>query len=107
MADPVDGLGLQEAIEAIRKDILAARQSGEDADVRFPVTSVTVQLQVVATTTAGGRGGFKVPVVNLELGAEGSRQWENTSTVTLMLGPPVDRSGLPVKVAKRLPEPPE
>ena len=99
--DGVQGIGLQEAIESIRHDLVAARASGEDSDVRFPVTSVTVQLQVVAASTAGGKGGFRVPVVNLELGAEGSRRWENTSTVTVVLGSPVDRSGAPIKVAKQ------
>ena len=96
----VPGIGLAEAIESIRADLLASRESGEDSDVRFPVSSVTVQLQVVATKTAGGRGGFKVPFVNLELGGEASRGSENTSTVTVVLGPPVDRSGQPVKVAQ-------
>ena len=95
------GMGLQEAIESIRQDLVAARESGEDSDVRFPVTSVTVQLQVVADSTVGGKGGFRVPVVNLELGAEGSRRWENTSTVTVVLGTPVDRNGEPIKLAKQ------
>ena len=93
------GVGLAEAIESVRADLLSARASGEDADVRFPVQSVTVVLQVVATTEVGGKAGFKVPVVNVELGASGSRVWENTSTVTVVLGPPVDRAGIVVKVA--------
>jgi hypothetical protein len=97
----VPGMGLQEAIESIRKDLVAARESGEDSDVRFPVTSVTVQLQVMAASSAGGKGGFRVPVVNVELGAEASRRWENTSTVTVVLGAPVDRAGAPIKVANQ------
>ena len=94
------GIGLQEAIESIRQDLLGARDSAEDSEIRFPITSVTVELQVVAVTSVGGKGGFKVPVVNLELGAEASRQWENTSTVTVVLGSPVDRSGAPIKVTR-------
>jgi hypothetical protein len=100
MAEDVAGLGLREAIESIRADLLAARESGEDADIRFPVTSVTVELQVVATKAGGGKGGFKVPFVHLELGAEASRTSGNTNTVTVVLGEPVDRTGTPVKVAK-------
>jgi hypothetical protein len=99
--DGPPGIGLAEAIESIRADLLAARESGEDADVRFPVTSVTIELQVVATKTAGGKGGFKVPFVNVELGGEASRSSGNTSTVTVVLDQPVDRTGAPVKVAKR------
>ena len=67
----VPGVRLQEAIESIRSDLAAARESGENADVRFPVQSVTVQLQVVATQEAGAKAGFKVPLVNLELGGSG------------------------------------
>jgi len=55
---------------------------------------------VLATTTAGGKAGFKVPVVNLEIGGEASRQWQHTHTVTVVLGAPVDRTGVPVKVAQ-------
>ena len=104
MAEVV-GLGLTEAIESVRADLLAARASGEDADVRFPVQSVTVVLQVVAATDVDGRAGFKVPVVNVELGTSGSRSWENTSTITVVLGPPVDRTGVPVKVASTSAQP--
>ncbi|MBE1608865.1 hypothetical protein HEB94_005713 [Actinopolymorpha pittospori] len=59
---------------------------------------MTVQLQVVATKGVGAKAGFKVPVVSLELGGDGSRQWQNTSTITVVLDPPVDRNGMPVKV---------
>lgn len=90
---------MQEAIEAIRTDLLAARTSGEGADIRFPVAKVTVQLQVVATREAGGKAGFRVPFVNAEVGASGSVSAERTSTVTVEFGSPVDRAGLPVKIA--------
>lgn len=96
----VAGIGLQEAIESIRADLLGARDSGEDGDVRFPVSSVTVELQVVAERESGGKAGFKVPLVNVEVGGESMRRSQNTSRVTVVLGPPVDRSGAPIKVAK-------
>ncbi len=95
----IPGIGLQEAIEGIRADLLAARSSGEDADIRFPVEKVTVQLQVLATKGVEGRAGFKVPFVNLELGGGGSISAERTSTVTVEFGGPVDQSGAPVKIA--------
>ena len=89
-----------EAIKLIREDLLEARAAGEDADVRFLVESVAVELQVVATRETNGRAGFKVPFVNLELGGSASRQWEHTSTVTVTFGPPVDRDGDPVRIAE-------
>jgi hypothetical protein len=92
------GMGLDVAIEQIREDLMRARESGEDADVRLPVLSVTVQLQVVASREAGAKGGFRVPFV--ELGGSGSVGSERTSTVTVVFGEPVDRDGNPVKVSE-------
>lgn len=98
--DEPEGMELQQAIESIRSDLLAAQASGENADIRFPVQKVTVQLQVLATHEAGGKAGFKVPVVNLELGGSASVTSGQTSTVTVEFGMPVDRQGTPVKVAQ-------
>ncbi len=94
-----DGIGLEQAITQIRAELLAARVSGEGAAVRLPVESVTVELKVVATKEAGGKAGFKVPFVDLELGGSGSVSSERTSTVTVVFGAPVDQAGNPVKVA--------
>jgi hypothetical protein len=66
MGDESVGIGLDVAIEQIRADLLRARSAGEGADVRLPVQSVTVQLQVVVSKEAGARAGFKVPFVQLE-----------------------------------------
>jgi hypothetical protein len=95
-----EGLGLAEAIEMIRNDLMVARASGERADIRLPVESITVQLQVVATSGRGGNAGFKVPFIDVELGGSLSRQSEKTSTVTVVFGAPVDRDGNPVRVAE-------
>lgn len=100
-AAEVGGIGLSAAISSIRADLLAARTSGEDADIRLPVSSVTVVLQVVATATNAGKAGFKVPIVNLELGGSVSREAATTSTVTVVFGAPVDRDGNVVKIAQR------
>jgi hypothetical protein len=94
------GLGLDEAIEMIRGDLLAARAAGEGADIRLPVETVTVELQVVATSGREGKAGFRVPFVDVELGGSMSRQSERTSTVRVVFGAPVDRAGNPVRVAE-------
>ena len=99
-ADWDGGIGLADAIRMIRTDLLDARASGADADIQLPVESVTVELQVVATKGVDGKAGFKVPVIDLELGASATRQLERTSTVTVVFGAPVDRNGQPVKVAQ-------
>lgn len=94
------GMGLAVALEQIRADLLAARTSGEQSDVRLPVESVVVELKVVASREANGKAGFKVPFVDIELGGSGSISSERTSTVTVTFGAPVDPEGQPIKVAQ-------
>ena len=68
-----EGLGLAEAIEALRDDLLKARADGATSDIQLPVESMTVELTVTATRTREGKAGFKVPIVEVELGGGGSR----------------------------------
>jgi hypothetical protein len=98
--EPVDGIGLSEAIHLIREDLLVARREGEDQDIRFPVESVTVELRVVASKEAGATAGFKVPFVHLEVGGSMGRSAESSSIVTVVFGAPVDRRGEHIKVAE-------
>ena len=51
--------------------------------------SVTVELQVVASTGVDGKVGFRVPVVDEESGGSVSPQEETTNTVTVVFGSPV------------------
>jgi hypothetical protein len=90
---------LAEAIASVRADLLAARQAGADAGIQLPVQALTVELTVVATKGADGKAGFKVPLINAELGGGASWRNEATQTVTVTFGEPVDRNGNPVKVA--------
>jgi hypothetical protein len=97
---PVDGLGLAEAIEALRDDLLQARAAGATSDIQLPVESMTVELNITATRTREGKAGFKVPIVEVELGGGGSRERSTGQKVTVVFGGPVDRDGKPVKVAQ-------
>ena len=99
------GVGLDVAIERIREDLLKARKSGEGADIRFPVQSVTVQLQVVASKENEGRAGFKVPFLHVEAGGSTSTGSQETSVVTVVFGAPVDRQGNAVQVSEDLDKP--
>jgi hypothetical protein len=96
----VEGLGLAEAIEALRDDLLKARAAGATSDIQLPVESMTVELTVTATREVNGKAGFKVPIVEVELGGGGSRERGTGQTVTVVFGGPVDREGRPVKVAQ-------
>ena len=102
MADrgSVEGLGLAEAIESLRDDLLQARAAGASSEIQLPVESMTVELTVTATRTREGKAGFKVPIVEVELGGGGSRKRGMGQRVTVVFGAPVDRDGKPVKVAR-------
>jgi hypothetical protein len=91
---------LADAIGLLRGELLQARAAGGDSDIQLPVESMTVQLTVTATRSVDGKAGFKVPIVELELGGGGGRQRGAEQTVTVVFGEPVDRDGKPVKVAK-------
>jgi hypothetical protein len=102
MADrrSVEGLGLAEAIAMLRDDLLQARAAGATSDIQLPVESMTVELTVTATREANAKAGFKVPIVEVELGGGGSRERGTGQKVTVVFGGPVDREGKPVKVAQ-------
>ena len=96
----VKGLGLAEAIEALRDDLLKARAEGATSDIQLPVESMTVELAVTATRTREGKAGFKVPFVPVQAGVGGSRERGTGQKVTVVFSGPVDRDGNPVKVAQ-------
>jgi hypothetical protein len=102
MADrgSVDSLGLAEAIESLRDDLLKARAAGATSEIQLPVECMTVELTVTATREVNGKAGFKVPIVEVELGGGGSRERGTGQKVTVVFGGPVDRDGRPVKVAQ-------
>jgi hypothetical protein len=94
-----DDLGLADAIGLLRDELLRARAAGGGSDIQLPVESMTVQLTVTATRSADGKAGFRVPIVDLELGGGGGRQRGSEQAVTVVFGGPVDREGRAVKVA--------
>ena len=95
-----DGLGLADAIALLRDELLEARAASAGSEIQLPVESMTVVLKVTATRSMDGKAGFKVPLVELELGGGGSQERGSEQTVTVVFGGPVDRDGRPVKVAQ-------
>jgi hypothetical protein len=93
------GIGLADAIEMLRAELLSARLAAVGSAVQFPVASMTVQLQVAATRSADGKAGFTVPFINVGLGGSAGWQRETMQLVTVTFGSPVDQNGNPVKVS--------
>ena len=89
----MDGIGLADAIEMLRNEVLEAHERSGDAAARFSIQTLTVSLKIGLTKSVEGKAGFKVPFVGAELGGSGGLDRENSQTVTLVLGPPLDRSG--------------
>jgi hypothetical protein len=96
---PTGGLGLSDAIQLLRDELLRARAVGGASDIQLPVESMTVELTVTATRSVDGKAGFVVPVVSLQLGGGAGRARGSEQKVTVVFGAPVDRDGNPVKVA--------
>jgi hypothetical protein len=71
---------------------------GADADIQFPVGTVTLEFQVGVKKTGEGSGKVKVWV--LEAGAAGKIEHDQVQRVVVVLQSPVDPDGNPVKVAR-------
>ncbi len=95
------GVELDEALEILRRQLASAHLRAAGTDFQFPVETVTVELKVAVTRSADGKAGFRVPILGAELGGSGSWAAESIQTVTLTLGPPVNRDGTPQRVASQ------
>lgn len=70
-------IGLADAIEALRGEIMAAAVSGEDQAMRFSIEPVELTIQVAITKEGNGKIGWHV----LEAGV----MYESVTTQTLTL----------------------
>ena len=103
MAEP-EGLGLAEALEALRAELAGAQAMAADSDVQFPIQTLTVELKAGVTRSVDGKAGFKVPFLGAELGGSAGYDRQSLQTLTVVLGPPVDRQGKPIRVTSRADE---
>lgn len=99
MSEERDGLGLAEAIEALRGQLIQAVEAGAGARVQFPVQEVSIELAAVVTNSKDGKAGFKIPFVGAELGGGIANSNATTQRVTIRFAAPIDQAGNSVKVA--------
>lgn len=92
-----DELELAEAIDVLRAELRKAQESGRDADVRFSVGPVEVELAIEVAKKAGG--GLSVNVLNLlSVEGKGGISKGQTNRVKLTLNP-IGVDGKPFEVA--------
>lgn len=89
-------IGLVDVVQALRSELARASTQAADADVRFPVGQITLEFQVGVTKSAEAQGGIRFWV--LELGTSAGLATESVQKVTIVLEPPVDAYGRPIKV---------
>jgi hypothetical protein len=74
-------VGLAEAVESLRAELMTAVEAGKDKPMQFSVEPIELTAQVVVTKEANGKIGWNL------LGVGGSYETGNTQTLTLKLTP--------------------
>jgi hypothetical protein len=95
----VFGLGLAEVIERLRAELVTAHAQSLEADIRFPIDGLSVELQVAVTLSADGKAEFRIPFTGIGASLGGGGEHERLQKVTLNLKGPVDRNNVPVAVS--------
>lgn len=99
MADgqPSGVIGLADAIEALRSELIRAWRDSRDEALRFRLAPVELTVQAAVTKTGEGSAGVKWWL--LELGGRVSKETGVTQTIKLVLDPTgFDPSGHPMDI---------
>ena len=95
------GIGLSEALNVLRTELVTAQTTAVAEDLQFPIESLTIDLKVGLTRSKEGKASFTVPFLGVDVGGSAGRQLEAIQTVTVVLGAPIDRFGRPIKISSR------
>jgi hypothetical protein len=85
MRDAVEGLELAEVVQRLREEVEHAVERGRDKKLKFDLEEVQLELQVAVTREGSGKTGFKLWVVDAEVGAKLAQT--QTQKVVLKLKP--------------------
>jgi hypothetical protein len=83
--DGLPGVGLAEAIEALRAELAQAMANAPGQGLRFKTGSVELTVEAAVTKNFGGNAGIKWWLI--EAGGEASRESAVTQTLTISLQP--------------------
>jgi hypothetical protein len=81
----VEEIGLANAIQAVRQELATAMAAGAKEEIRFQVSSVELQFQVVVSKSADASGKVRFWVV--DVGAGGTVERAATHTIQVQLDP--------------------
>jgi hypothetical protein len=84
-ADLSDEIGLAEAIDQVRKELIEAQLKGKKESLQFRMGEVKLEFAVELAREGGGEAGVKLWVVNV--GAKGTVTSTKTHTVTVTMSP--------------------
>jgi Trypsin-co-occurring domain 2 len=99
-----DGVGLAEAIKALRTELGQAMAEGSGQDIHFRLGPIEMEFQLEIENKFGGEAGIKFWVVTV--GGSGSHTRGRTHRVALSLVP-VGPDGKDLEVSARLKKHPE
>lgn len=86
-AQKTESFPLADVITQIKKE-LAAVQNTPGQQIGIPLQSVQVNFALTQTTDANGKVAIGVPIISADLGGNGEKKVENSSTLTVELDPP-------------------
>ena len=90
-------LGLAEAIDVVRSELVKAQDAGRGADLRFAVGPV--EMEFVVEVVKSGKGEVAIKVLNvLSLGGGGAVSRGETNRIKVVLNP-ISKDGVPFEVA--------
>jgi hypothetical protein len=92
----IEKIPLAEMLKDLRTELLTARSEGQNADLRFEVTDVELEVNIAATKEAGGGGGVKFWVYNAEAKVRASDVRTHRLKLTLK---PLHADGTPFDVS--------
>lgn len=91
-----EGIGLRQAIAAVRSELIGAMADGVESALRFDVGPVQLDFAVDVADAIGGEAGVRVWV--LSLSTSGRTEVHNSHRVTVTLNP-VHASGTSPRIA--------
>ncbi|KDN17602.1 trypco2 family protein [Amycolatopsis rifamycinica] len=82
------GVSVDSLIDAVKAAVKEAGISAGDAGRALRVVSIQLNLNAVATTTAGAKLEFKIPFIGMNVKLGGASTTKNTHTIDVTLVPP-------------------